>query len=452
MRPSRIAVAPWRALSLAAVVLALAVPAVRAADPADGGKARYVVLLADKHADSKAVAAKQSRTFGVAVGKLFDNGLRGYTGTMTAAAAKALARTPGVLAVAPDTKVTTFDVPPPPIKQNVASSPAVWGLDRIDQRARPLDGFYTYNMTGRGVTAYIVDTGVKSNHVEFGDRVQPQPRRFDAYPSSDPAQYGEDCDGHGTHVAGTLGGHTFGVAKEVTFVSVRVLDCEGSGYISDIVDGINWMIGDHAAGTPAVANMSFGGGTNSAIDAAVNNAIADGITVAIAAGNGNAFGGQNACNTSPARVARAITVGATDSSDRKAGFSNYGSCVDVFAPGVNIVSSYGATGSAPTATAQMSGTSMATPHVAGVAALILSAVGGATPAQVSSALVSVATTGVVTSSSTTNPKLLYEPSDLVPGQLPTGNGSVSTTTPTNPTTTTKPTTTTTRPCFFLCRR
>ncbi|MCA1842282.1 MAG: S8 family peptidase [Actinobacteria bacterium] len=457
MRRHRTVAAPWGAVILAMAVGTLGVPTARGAVQAQSGPRRYVVLLKDARADAKAVSDVQARKFGFKVAGLFDRGLRGYVGSMSDSAARALAAAPGVAAVAPDTKLTASDSPK--TTQDVRSHPLygtapvpdVWGLDRIDQRSRTLDHMYSYDMSGTGVTAYIVDTGVLSEHVEFalpggGSRVSPAGRRFDAYRDPSAADYGEDCDGHGTHVAGTLGGQTFGVAKNVSIVSVRVLDCDGSGYISDIVNGINWMIGDHAAGTAAVANMSFGGGTNNAIDVAVNAAIKDGITVAIAAGNN----GGNACNTSPARVAAAITVGATDSNDRKASWSNYGSCLDVFAPGVNIVSSYGGNGGAHD-WAQMSGTSMATPHVAGVAALLLSSVPGATPSQVSSALASVSTTGAVTSSGTSNPKLLYATSDLVSGQLPSGGGTPNPTVTSMPTTTTRQTTTTTtRPCSFFC--
>jgi subtilisin family serine protease len=457
MRRHRSVAAPWGAIILAVAVGTLGVPVARGALPADTAPHAYVVLLKDARANAGTVSEGQARKFGFKVDGLFDRGLRGYVGSMSDSAARALAAMPGVLAVAPDAKLTTFDTPTKTTQQLAehplySTLPQIWGLDRIDQRTRSLDKMYSYDMTGAGVTAYIVDTGVASQHVEFatpsGTRVQPAPRRFDAYRTIGDPSYGEDCDGHGTHVAGTVGGQTFGVAKDVSIVSVRVLDCEGSGYISDIVKGIDWMIADHTGG-PAVANMSFGGGTNGAIDAAVNRAIDDGISVAVAAGND----GRNACSYSPARVPRALTVGATDSNDKKASFSNYGSCLDLFAPGVSIVSSYGGTGSATTAWAQMSGTSMATPHVAGVAALILSAVPGAAPSEVGSALASVATTGVVTSSSTSSPKLLYEPSDLVPNTLPSGGGTAPPTVTTKPTTTTTtrpPTTTTTRPCFFFC--
>jgi subtilisin family serine protease len=447
MHSCRSAVAPWRPVLLAVAVLAAAMPVARAAAPDKPETSRYVVLLANAKADAAAVAKAQSRAFGFGVTRLYERGLRGYVATMTPQAAKALGRTSGVLAVAPDAKVTAFDEVPQAGTQALPSSPAIWGLDRIDQVAMPLNRAYRYNMNASDVTAYVIDSGVKSTHAEFGGRVRTN-RDFDAYRDSNDPQYGEDCDGHGTHVAGTLGGQTYGVAKQVSIVSVRVLDCEGSGYVSDIVEGLEWMIADHGSG-PAVANLSLGGAKNSAMDAAVGRAVADGITVAVAAGNGGTFGGQDACSTSPGRVPEAVTVGATDTSDRKTSWSNYGSCVDIFAPGNGIVSADG-TASSASAWKQMSGTSMAAPHVAGVAALILAAVPGATPGKIRDALVAVATAGKVTSSKTTNPKLLYSPSNLVPGELPkspTTTSTMPTTTTTMPTTTTTtmPTTTTTKP-------
>jgi subtilisin family serine protease len=437
---------------LAVVVMAVGMPAARSAAPADADTTRYVVLLDDAKANARAVADSQARKHGFAVAGLFNRGLRGYVATMTPMAAKILARTPGILAVAPDTPVTAFAEAASPTQQDLSVNPpygplpSIWGLDRIDQSALPLNRTYRYNMTASDVTAYVVDTGVRSGHFEFGGRVRTTPD-FDAYREPADSQYGEDCDGHGTHVAGTLGGQTFGVAKQVKVVSVRVLDCDGSGFTSDIVEGIDWMVGDHAANQPAVANMSFGGSRNAAMDAAVVRAIKDGITVAIAAGNGGAFGGQDACSTSPARVPDAVTVGATDTSDKKTSWSNYGSCVDIFAPGNNIVSASGA-GAGTTGWTQMSGTSMAAPHVAGVVALLLSAVPAATPAQARSSLVAVATAGKVASAKTTKPKLLYAPSNLVPGQLPSSQA--PTPPPTSPPVTSPPVTTpTTRPCFGL---
>ncbi len=209
----------------------------------------------------------------------------------------------------------------------------------------------------------------------------------------------DDCNGHGTHVAGTVGGSTYGVAKGVTLVGVRVLNCSGSGTNSGVIAGVNWVASDHSAGAPAVANMSLGGSVSSTLDTAVNNAINDGVTFAVAAGNSN----RNACNYSPARVAAAITVGATTSTDARASYSNYGSCLDLFAPGSSITSAW-YTGN--TAINTISGTSMATPHVAGVAALYLQSNSNATPTQVRDAIVNNATTGKVTKPGTNSPNRL----------------------------------------------
>ncbi|MDQ3932274.1 MAG: S8 family peptidase, partial [Actinomycetota bacterium] len=211
--------------------------------------------------------------------------------------------------------------------------------------------------------------------------------------------------GHGTHVAGTTGGATYGVAKSVTLIAVRVLNCLGSGPTSGVIAGVDWVTANHPAGAPAVANMSLGGGGSTALDTAVKNSIADGVSYAVAAGNGNLLGwAQNACNSSPARVPAAMTIAATDRTDRKASWSNYGSCVDWFAPGVSITSAWS---SNDTATNTISGTSMATPHTAGVAVLYLQSNPGATPAAVRAALFNNTTKGVVMSSNTTNNHLLY---------------------------------------------
>jgi subtilisin family serine protease len=255
---------------------------------------------------------------------------------------------------------------------------ATWGLDRIDQAALPLNGTYTYTNTGSGVTAYIIDTGIRITHNEFGSRAT-----FGANFANGPF---DDCNGHGTHVAGTVGGSTYGVAKEVSLVAVKVLNCAGSGSTSGVVSGIDWV--KNNADFPAVANMSLGGGASTAIDNAVTNAINSGVTFAVAAGNSNA----NACNYSPARAAAAITVGATTSTDARASYSNFGACLDIFAPGSSITSAWK---SSNTSTNTISGTSMASPHVAGVAALYLQTNSTASPATVRNALVNGATNGVV---------------------------------------------------------
>jgi subtilisin family serine protease len=283
----------------------------------------------------------------------------------------------------------------------IQSNPT-WGLDRIDQHTLPLSASYTYNATGDGVTAYIIDTGILFSHSEFGGRATTGVDEITAGGDA------SDCNGHGTHVSGTVGGATYGVAKAVKLVAVRVLGCNGSGSNTGVIAGIDWVTAQHQAdpSKPAVANMSLGGGASSALDQAVANSVAAGVTYAVAAGNGNIFGiAQDACTTSPAREPSAITVSATDNTDTKASWANYGSCVDIFAPGVNITSSWY---SGTTATNTISGTSMATPHVVGAAALYLQANPGATPAQVAAALTGNATTGAVKSPGTSSPnKLLY---------------------------------------------
>jgi subtilisin family serine protease len=330
------------------------------------------------------------------VGFVYSHALHGFSVTLPLPALPALRLLPGVLGVEADQVLhaTTTQANPPS-----------YGLDRIDQRALPLSNSYSYTANGTGVTAYVIDTGITYNHVDFGGRAHPG---FDAITKGGGAV---DCNGHGTHVSGTIGGTTYGVAKKVSLVGVRVLDCDGSGTTAQVVAGIDWVTGNHAAGAPAVANMSLGGGGDTAIDNAVKNAIADGITFGVAAGNDGSFvndllGLSNACNGSPARVPAAITVGATDSGDNRASYSSIGSCLDIWAPGSNIKSDWkGST----TATNTISGTSMATPHVVGTAALYLSGHPTATPAQVASALTTNATNGVVKSpgSGSVN-KLLFE--------------------------------------------
>jgi subtilisin family serine protease len=277
-----------------------------------------------------------------------------------------------------------------------------YGLDRIDQRALPLSGSFTYTATGAGVKAYVVDTGILLGHQDFGGRAV---TGFDAVTSGGTAN---DCNGHGTHVAGTVGGTRFGVAKQATLVAVRVLGCNGSGSTSGVIAGVDWVARDHAAGEPAVANMSLGGGASTALDNAVKAAIADGVTFAVAAGNDGGFVGEltgaaNACNGSPSRVPEALTIGATAANDAKASYSSRGPCLDLFAPGSNIVSAWH---TSPTATNTISGTSMATPHVAGVVAQHLQGSPSASPAAVAQHVLSTATPGVVGNPGTGSPNLL----------------------------------------------
>ena len=385
------------------------------AAPTSGGTAgtaptsRWIVRYKDStDAETEASAQRSRGSSAQSVRNVFS----GTISDLTANEVKVQRLNPRILAIEPDA----------PVRMTATQTGATWGLDRLDQRTLPLSGSYTWSNSGAGVTAYVVDTGIAS-HSDTTGRV-----RW-GYSAIADGRGAVDCHGHGTHVAGTIGGTTAGVAKSVNLVAVRVLDCNGGGTTATVISGLDWVVADHVAGTPAVANLSLGGGVSSTLDAAVQRVIDDGVTVAVAAGNSNV----DACTQSPARAAAAITVGATSSNDVRASFSNYGSCLDVFAPGVSISSDALAGGFV-----SMSGTSMASPHVAGAAAVLLSRTPALTPAQVASTIVSAATTGLVGSAGTSSPnRLLY----VDPG---TG-GVVTTTTTAAPTTTTTaaPTTTTT---------
>ena len=378
------------AIALGTMLSVIAAPVTGAPSPA--AKARFIVTLVDG-ADPRDVAADY-RGKGADVDYVYTTALNGFAGAMSDGHLRSLAGDRRVARVERDGVAYA--------SEEVTQSNATWGLDRIDQTTGT-NGAYTYDHTGIGVRAYIVDTGIRFSHAEFAGRAS---EGFDAFGGT-----GADCNGHGTHVAGTVGGTTWGVAKQVELVAVRVLDCSGSGSWSGIIAGLDWITRN--AIKPAVANMSLGGGASVSVDDAVDSTIEAGVPVVVAAGNGNKAGrAQDACGYSPARVPAAITIGATNSSDAKTSWSNYGSCVDFFAPGASITSAWHS-GDAVTNT--ISGTSMAAPHVAGVAALYLQQDANALPTVVGAALEAAATKGVVTSSNTANNHLLY--SFVTPGQV-----------------------------------
>jgi subtilisin family serine protease len=358
---------------------------VRGARTPDVVKDSYIVVLKDKTANAYTVestASTLARLHGGTVRQTFASALKGYAAQMSEAQAQRLAARPEVAYVQQNHIVKA---------SAVQANPPSWGLDRIDQSYLPLDNSYTYPTTASNVHAYVVDTGIRVTHSEFGGRAA---AGFDAVTTGGTA---DDCNGHGTHVAGTIGGSTYGVAKGVQLVAVRVLDCTGAGDDAKVIAGIDWVT-QHAV-KPAVANMSLGGSVSPALNDAVTRSIASGVTYAVAAGNE----GWNACKNSPASVPEAITVGATDNTDRRPAFSNVGPCVDVFAPGFGITSSWNTDNSA---TNTISGTSMAAPHVAGAAALLLAADPTLTPAQVQAAIVSGAVTGAVTNPGVGSPNKL----------------------------------------------
>jgi subtilisin family serine protease len=379
---------------VALTALALGAASLAAAPAPSETRAPYLVRFVDG-VDARAEAATAARA-GARVSHVYTNVFPGFAAELPAAAVTALSRNPRVASIEADGVVTVA---------SGTQTSATWGLDRIDQRDLPLDSRYSYPSTGAGVTAYIIDTGVLASHTDFGGRVTA------GYTAISDGRGSSDCDGHGTHVAGTVGGATWGVAKAVTIVPVRVLDCNGSGTWGGVVAGIDWVVGHHVGTAPAVANLSLGGGANSTVDAAVQRMIDDGVTSVVAAGNDN----RNACNYSPARVGAAVTVGATTSSDARASYSNFGSCLDLFAPGSSIRSAWH---TSTTATSTISGTSMAAPHVAGAAALILAGSPGRTPSQVASDLAANATTGKVTSAGRGSPnRLVFVPGAVVASPL-----------------------------------
>lgn len=356
---------------------------------------RYIVVFDSAQARNDASARIGKR--GGKVNREFKHALKGLSTQLNADQLRDLRSQPGVKYVEPEVIVTA----------SATQSPATWGLDRLDQRNLPLNSSYSYDRDGQGIKTYIVDTGVRSTHSEFAGRM------VTGFSAINDGRGTTDCQGHGTHVAGTVAGTVYGVAKKASVVPVRVLDCNGSGTSTSVVSGLDWVTSNHQAGEAAVANMSLGGGASQAIDDAVSRAINDGVTTVVAAGNEN----TNACNSSPARLAAAITVGATQNNDARASYSNYGTCLDIFAPGSSITS---AGISSDSSTATMSGTSMASPHVAGVAALELQAAPSSTPLQVRNNIVAKSTSGLVTGSGTGSPNsLLSTSTGTVPPPAPT---------------------------------
>jgi subtilisin family serine protease len=370
-------------------------------------KGQYIVVLKDNAASLASERSSLSRVSSVArtmasqhrakLVRSYNSVLRGF---VVRADDKSLARLladPRVAYVEEDGIVSI----------SATQTNATWGLDRVDQRDLPLNQTYNYDTTASGVHAYVIDTGLLGTHSQFTNRVG------NGYNAINDGRGTTDCNGHGTHVAGTVGGSTYGVAKGVTIHPVRVLGCDGSGAFSGIVAGMDWVAENHVK--PAVANMSLGGGANQSTDDAVNRLHNAGVTVVVAAGNNNA----SACNYSPARAANAITVGSTTNTDARSSFSNYGTCLDIYGPGSNILSAWYTN---TTATNTISGTSMASPHVAGVAAIYLANNPNATPTQVRNAIVNNATSNKVTDAGSGSPnKLVYS----LFGAPPVGDYSIS---------------------------
>ena len=340
----------------------------------------YIVVFTDDVVDALSKADEKALKHGAKLKFKYDNALKGFAATLSPGAVAQLQADPDVAYIEQDQAVTT----------QTTQSGATWGIDRIDQRSLPLSSTYTYTSTGTGVRAYLIDTGIQTSQPQFGGRASAV---YDALGGN-----GQDCNGHGTHVAGTVGSATYGVAKTALLRAVRVLNCSGSGTSSQVLAGINWVANNHIK--PAVANMSLGGGFSSAENSAVNNLASAGVFIAVAAGNSNA----DACNSSPSSAANATTVASSTSSDAKSSFSNWGGCVDLYAPGSSITSLWLNGG-----TNTISGTSMASPHVAGVAALYKAAFGDASYSTIRTWLTTNATANVITGNVSGTPnKLLYK--------------------------------------------
>ena len=371
----------------------------KAADPVPN---RYLIVLdtAAMRAEdvtSDKTAGRLSAAYGGAVDKVFSHALQGFSAEMTEKAAEAMSRDSRVLFVEEDSYISV----------NATQTNAPWGLDRVDQRNVPLNSAYNYAKTGYGVNVYIIDTGIRATHVDFGGRATAD---FDAVYDG---QNGNDCHGHGTHVAGTIGGANYGIAKNVRLHGVRVLGCNGIGTVSSAVDGIDWVTANHIS--PAVANMSMGSNVSVLMDYAVQGSIDAGVAYVVAAGNS----AGDACQYSPARLPAAITVGASDQTDTRASFSNYGACVDLFAPGVDILSTSVAN---DFSTLVRSGTSMAAPHVTGTVALYLEDNPTASPSQASAALMGEATSGQMAGSADGSPNLMLF---TAPSGTTAGNATIS---------------------------
>ncbi len=344
-----------------------------AASAGQPGPDDWIVVFKPGVADPPGLARRLVSAHGGTIRFTYQYAIEGFAATLPAQALSGIRNNPNVDYVEAD-GVVTID------GSGSDGSPRSWGLDRIDETDLPMDGAYSWDYDGSGVHAYIIDTGIRATHSEFGTRASADHDVFND------GQNGNDCHGHGTHVAGTVGGATYGVARAAMLHGVRVLNCSGSGSWAGVIAGIDWVTNSHIS--PAVANMSLGGPPNSSVDQAVRNSIAAGVTYSLSAGND--YG--DACDKSPARTAEALTVGSTTSSDDKSGFSNTGSCVDIFAPGSSITSAWKTNDDA---TNTISGTSMAAPHVAGAAALVLDQNPSADPAAVATTMLGRATAGML---------------------------------------------------------